>query len=450
MAHDEAAKLPVAIAEKLLALDVPHIDEYFGAWSILLEPFRAAIERVNRLDLAMHVQTVRAQGELLAAEGRFGYDVAPGGVAIVNLSGPLMKYASSLSGGSSTAVARRQLRNAANDEAVASILLRIDSPGGTVSGTADLADDVARAAKAKPLVAYIEDMGASAAYWIASQAPKVYANPTAIIGSIGTYAVLQDSSGWAEKQGLKVHVVKAGEFKGAGIDGTQITPEQLAEFQEMVNGLNEHFIRGVAAGRKLTLTKTRELADGRTYIGAAAQERDLIDGVQSFDQTLQQLQQRKPRSAAKMSADNTAPAADAASQPKPATYHELANGCAGADATFICSQLAANATLAQAQAAWMAEQNKRLEAAKAEAAQAKAAANRPGVDPLGAGTGGPAASGDADPTAAWTKAVDEAMAAGKLQRAQAIARVAAERPELHKAYLESFNAEHRRKHPPRR
>jgi predicted phage gp36 major capsid-like protein len=157
-----------------------------------------------------------------------------------------------------------------------------------------------------------------------------------------------------------------------------------------------------------------------------------------------------------MSAETTtAPAAaavqqPAASQPQPASYHDLAQGCAGADAAFICSQLGANATLAQAQSAWMAEQNKRLEAARAEAAQAKSAAGRPGVEALGAGEGKPAASFEGDPLAQWHEAVQTVIAQRKCTRADAIARVVAERPELHQAYLEAYNADYRRKHPSRR
>ncbi|HEX5500148.1 MAG TPA: S49 family peptidase, partial [Thermomicrobiales bacterium] len=251
---------PLPIAERFLDLGVAHVDEYFGPWAVLLDPFRAAVERINRLDLRLHVDQARAgqagqMGQARAAETRYGYDVAPGGVAVIHLTGPLMKYVSSLSGGSSTAIARRQLRNAVNDDAVASILLRIDSPGGTVSGTADLGDDVARAAKLKPTVAYIEDLGASAAYWIASQARQVFAGRTAIVGSIGAYTVLEDSSAKAEQAGVKIRVVRAGEMKGQGVEGTEITPELLAEVQGLIDALNEHFLRAVAAGRKMTLAK---------------------------------------------------------------------------------------------------------------------------------------------------------------------------------------------------
>lgn len=458
-----------AVPQRLADLDlsVPHLDEYFGVWAILEDPFRSAIARVNRLDLRLHVEQMRAMRDEhpRAAEDRYGYDVAPGGVAVINLTGPLTKYASSLSGGNSTAMARRKLRNALADEAVSSIVLRIDSPGGTTSGTDDLAEEVARANKQKRVVAYIEDMGASAAYWIASQASRVYANRTAIVGAIGTYTVLEDSSAAAAEAGLKVHVVRAGEFKGMGIQGTEITPEQLAEVQRTVDSINDRFIRSVAAGRGISLTKARELNDGRVHVGEAAVAAGLIDAVQSFDETVAQLSRSrpkpttttssKPRSAAM--ADNqtqetepTAPATiSAQAVAATASYHDLVDACPGADAEFICGQLKTKATVAQAQKAWMAEQNARLLAARKEADEAKTKAAKPGAEPLSTGT--EASGTDADPVAAWEAEVDAELTKlganypehggrGRMpKRAKAVSNVAKRRPDLHRAFVASQN-----------
>jgi len=142
------------------------------------------------------------------------------GVAIIDVAGVLTKcpdFINTLFGlGTAMLDIGQQVEHAADDDDVSAILLRIDSPGGSVRGTADLAATVAAANKVKPTVAYAEDMMASGAYWIGSAAGKVYSNSTAIVGSIGTYAALLDSSGAADKLGLKVHVVRAGAFKGAG------------------------------------------------------------------------------------------------------------------------------------------------------------------------------------------------------------------------------------------
>lgn len=178
----------------------------------------------------------------------------------------------------------------AADAKVGAIELRINSPGGAVAGTFELAASVASASKLKPVFAYITDLGASAAYWVASQATNVYGNQTALVGSIGTYSVVRDTSGLASALGVKVHVVKAGQHKGSGVPGSQVTDEQLAEVQRTVDAINQHFLAGVAAGRKIPLARVQELADGRVHVGQEAEKLGLIDGVLSYDSFRSQLQ----------------------------------------------------------------------------------------------------------------------------------------------------------------
>lgn len=210
-----------------------------------------------------------------------------GGVAVITLGGLLSKNGGWF--GSSTVDAKQQISSAAADPNISRLMVRIDSPGGFSAGTAELAEAVAVAAAAKPTFAFIEDLGASAAYWVASQATKVFTNATGIVGSIGTYLAVADFSGAAAKEGIKVHVVKAGEFKGAGTPGTQITEEQLAEWQRMVNDLNGHFLAGVARGRKLPMATVRKLADGRAHVGQAAKTLGLVDGIATYEQTFAAL-----------------------------------------------------------------------------------------------------------------------------------------------------------------
>jgi protease-4 len=130
-------------------------------------------------------------------------------VAVISLTGKLMKQQASMGGGTSTVQARRDIRAAASDPDIGAILLRIDSPGGTAAGTKELADEITAAKTKKPVWAYVEDMAASAAYWAASQASRIIANETALVGSIGTYGVVQDTSGMAAMEGVKVHVIRS-------------------------------------------------------------------------------------------------------------------------------------------------------------------------------------------------------------------------------------------------
>lgn len=218
-----------------------------------------------------------------------------GSVALLSLAGPMSKGGGpSLSDACSTVALRRQVRQASADADVSAILLTVDSPGGEVAGTADLAGDVWKAAQGKPLYAYIEDFGASAAYWVASQANAVYANPSALVGSIGIYMVVPDTSDMAAKEGVKVHVVRAGDHKGTGVLGAPITDDHLTHFQGIVNDLNRQFLAAVKTGRGLDLTQNVAPANGQVYVGAKARAAGLVDGITSRDNVLAKLQSYKP------------------------------------------------------------------------------------------------------------------------------------------------------------
>jgi len=450
-AHPPSAAAP--LADLFAGLNVPHLHEYFGLWSILEEPFRAAVDRISGLDLRAHVVVQGAAPQPAASTAARSYALTEQGVAIVALSGPMMKHVSSLSGGSSTVLARRQVRAAVADPDVKAVLLVIDSPGGTVAGTFDLADDVAAAAQKKPLVAYIEDLGASAAYAVASQASRIAANRGALVGSIGTYAVIDDYSGRAGQLGIKVHVVRAGEFKGAGVAGTEVTERQLAEWQRIVDQSNAHFLAAVSAGRRLPAARVAELADGRVHLAADAVSLGLIDAVESLDQTLAALAgslSRSPSQRTKTMSETAVTPAAAGAKPaetlftelkvggvQPTTIQDLRICCPGADEKFLVGQLDRRATIDQAQSAWMEEQNRRLAAAEKQLAeartQAEAAAKKPGVEALGNGTASSAQTGG-DPIAEFNAAVAGHRAAGKTQ-AQAVRAAVVEDPDRHEAFL---------------
>ena len=217
------------------------------------------------------------------------------GTAIIPIFGPMMKFESKF-GGSSTLVVRKQIRDAANDSRINAILLHIDSPGGHVAGTKELADDVVSANAKKPVFAHIDDLGASAALWVASQARQIFANTMAQVGSIGVFAVVEDASEAFEKAGIKVHVISTGKFKGEFVDGTEITKAQLEEAQKRIDGINEHFLDAIKIGRNLDDKKLKEIADGRIFDAAKAKELGLIDGVQSLDMTLEHIAVEKKMS----------------------------------------------------------------------------------------------------------------------------------------------------------
>ena len=209
------------------------------------------------------------------------YEVGPDGIATVELVGHLVKGDSKW-GGTSSVRARWAIREATTDESVRGIFLYVDSPGGTGAGTDELAAAVRTAVESKtPVHAYIEDLGASAAYWVASQANRITANATGEIGSIGTVAVVEDTSEAAEMAGVKVHVISTGAYKGAFVDGAPVTDEHLEYLRERVESLNSYFQAAVKAGRGFDAAALGAVSDGRVFGAKEARRLGLIDGIET-------------------------------------------------------------------------------------------------------------------------------------------------------------------------
>lgn len=219
----------------------------------------------------------RGTGNLYAQSGE--------GVAVIRISDGITKGPSKF-GGTSTIITRQALRAAVQAEDIRSILLAVYSPGGQVDGVSDLADEILKTCQSKPVVAYIEDLGASAAYWIASQAQRITANRTAHIGSIGVFAVLTDLSGLAEREGVSVRLISTGPYKGLGAPGTPVTPALVDEVQSHVDAIGAFFFQAVQQGRKLSSSRLAAVTDGRLWLASEAQQLGLIDGIESFDEAL--------------------------------------------------------------------------------------------------------------------------------------------------------------------
>ncbi len=412
--------------------NAPFFEQWLGIWAMREADFTATAELIRGLNLSIHLAGPEPEAARERASAA-GSATVGDGVALIELRGRMQKQEASLGASASTVAARRAIRGAVADPEVGAILLVIDSPGGTVAGTKELADDVAAAGQVKPVIALIEDIGASAAYWVASQATQVLAQATAMVGSIGTYGVVQDLSALAAKEGVKVHVIRAGAMKGAGTPGTEITPEQLAAMQREVNTLNEFFLAGVASGRKLSAERVRELATGDVWIGQQAVAAGLIDAVSTYDQAL-----ATARRAASQSKGKGKMAA--------ATYAEIVAACPGASAEFICEQLKAGASLEQSTKDFMAWQQLQIEAGKKQLAELQAAAAAAakareslGVDPLKQTAAAVNGTGE---NAAWDdfQASVAAKVAKGMSRPKAVAAAVRENPARHAAVIAGANA----------
>lgn len=426
-------------------LEAPQMADYFGLWCVEEQAFRALVDRFNGVNLHAHFASV-APREAANKQKQIDFAVTPDGIAMLQVNGPMMKSVSSLGEGASTVQLRQQLRAARKNPDVIGAMLVMDTPGGTAKGNRDLADEVARFAQAKPVYSYTEDQTTSAGVSVASQATKRFANnDTALYGAMGTYSVLMDQSGMAEKLGVKVHVIKAGQYKGMGEPGTPISEEQLNEAQRVVNALNEGYLETIARGLGKPVEMIRSIADGRVIMARDAVGMGLLDGVQSFDETYAQLVQYAQLVAGSRTA---APQVRGSMMDKQsASLADLKAAFPNSTAEWRESQLEAGADLPTAAVAYAKHVENTLTAereAHSKALAQAAAKNSPSLGhvPLTErNTGGDELVESGDPIEDFNAAV--AALAGRsptLQRRQgAVRAVAQKKPELYQAYLLATN-----------
>jgi signal peptide peptidase SppA len=398
-----------------------------------------------------------------------------GNVAVIPVNGVISKYSAGVSdisqpAGSACDQIRDDLRAALADVDVAAIMLDCESPGGSVDGIAELADEIADAKNAKPLVAYCSGQCCSAAYWLACQASEVVASKTSAVGSIGVYSVVIDSSRAAESNGYKVNVVKAGAYKAGTVRGAPVTPEALADTQRGINSIYSMFVDAVAAGRGITNEQALALADGRVHIGASALAIGLVDSIATREQCLANLQARAD-AALKPGLPARSVPAKGPNFPKGHAMTEIEFKAAEAkriadikaafadDAVYALDAIASGKTLLEAQAAYAVVLKDKLAAQAAAHAEAiKAAAAQPAAGKTAVapppGTVAVGTKREPSPVAAAASAGDaqaqfDAAFEANLKkqgnrpgaRARAMHETIAKHPDLHREVIAAANAD---------
>lgn len=210
-----------------------------------------------------------------------------GSRAIIPIYGIISKRASLLheispGSGTSTMKVAEMFRGALKDPEVSEIVLDIDSPGGSVSGVAELSDLIFEARGKKPITAYASGMMASAAYWIGSAADKVYATKATQVGSIGVYSVVYDATVAAHNEGYKVEVIQAGKHKATGHPYKTLSSDDRKILQQEVDSYFELFTDAVGKHRNFNEEKLGAVATGQIWLGADALENGLIDGIKEL------------------------------------------------------------------------------------------------------------------------------------------------------------------------
>jgi signal peptide peptidase SppA len=184
----------------------------------------------------------------------------------------------------------QNFRAALADDSIGGILIDIDSPGGSVYGVMELANEIYQARSQKPVFAVANSLAASAAYWIASGASEFYVTPGGEVGSIGVFAAHQDLSKALEDKGVRTTLVSAGKYKTEGSPFGPLTDEARAAMQTRIDAYYGAFTRGVAKNRGVDVASVRDgMGEGRTLSAQAAKGENMVDGVATFDEVVRKL-----------------------------------------------------------------------------------------------------------------------------------------------------------------
>jgi protease-4 len=212
-------------------------------------------------------------------------------VALIDVEGMILNARTGglLGGGDNMmALFRERLDAARDDRHVKAVVLRINSPGGAVTASDIMYQDLLnfRRDTGKPVVACMMDVAASGAFYLAMAADRVYAHPTTVTGSIGVIMSLYNAHGLFEKLGVSSSPIKSGPNKDLGNPARAMTDEERAILQGMVDSFYSQFVQVVVRGRGLKEERVRALADGRIYTGLDAQRLGLVDEVGYLDDAI--------------------------------------------------------------------------------------------------------------------------------------------------------------------
>ncbi len=245
----------------------------------------------------LELMGANAAGEIVAARSdRAQTPAQPANViAVIPIMGVIAQHASQVDdisgpGGTSTERVSRSLRAALDDPTVKAIVFNLDSPGGNVHGVQELFSEILAARSRKPIIAQVNSVAASAAYWLACAADEIVVTPGGEVGSIGVYGMHRDVSGAAEQQGLRVTFISAGPHKVEGNPYEAPSEDFLSYQQGQVNIVYDAFVADVARGRGVSAAVVKEtFGQGRMKFARDAKASGMTDGIATLDETLRRV-----------------------------------------------------------------------------------------------------------------------------------------------------------------
>ena len=261
-----------------------------GKRPLLISPSQAEAYLARTADVAMPLGAkLSDMGEMIAAifGEKEGLEKFPP-FAILPVKGCIGKGLSeleSLCGACDVKAVEEMLEECERDPAIKTIILDVDSPGGTSVGVPELANRIRNCSK--EVISFTDGEACSAAYWIASQAKAFYATGSASVGSVGVYICFTNSEKLYENEGLRQELVKAGKYKGIGIDGLGMSPEQRDLLQTEVDDIHADFKAAVTSVREFV---SDDAMQGQSFSGKRAAEAGLVTSlVNGFDELMQAL-----------------------------------------------------------------------------------------------------------------------------------------------------------------
>jgi protease IV len=182
----------------------------------------------------------------------------------------------------------RQLRYFYKQEKIKAVVLRVDSPGGVVAPSQEISAEVGKFAAKKKIIVSMGSLAASGGYYISAPATLIYANPGTITASIGVILKLSNIEALMDKIGIKSYTLKTGKFKDSGSPVRQLSEEDRAMLQAVINNTHEQFVQAVAKGRKLPVEDVRKIADGRILSGEQAKAFKLVDRLGTLQDAIEE------------------------------------------------------------------------------------------------------------------------------------------------------------------
>lgn len=185
---------------------------------------------------------------------------------------------------------RAKFREALSNPNVKAIVFNVDSPGGTVSGVPELAEEIFQARAIKPIIAVADVFAASAAYWLAAAASKLYITPSGSVGSIGVFAMHIDQSKLLHDAGFKVTLISAGRYKVEGNSFQPLPEEAHAQIQKEVSSVYDDFVGAVAKFRGTDVDRAlNDFGQGRMIMAKEAVAANMADGIDTIDNVINNL-----------------------------------------------------------------------------------------------------------------------------------------------------------------